>query len=186
MANIYHRYLDIPVDPNIDLFNRIEYDTAHYNHVKVEKEEINPDLIKWFKQFDVEIVWLEAFYTPPNGGKLPVHTDAGKLNDYVKINWTYGALDSKLIWWHPIDDKYIVVVKTVFGTEYLTIDEDKCTKLYETEITQPSLVNAGQFHSTYNPSTTGRWTLSLPLLEGPNKTNISWDNAVAKFERIIK
>lgn len=183
--NIYHRYLNIPIDPKIDLFNRIEYDPTHYTHVKIEKEEINPDLIDWFKQFDVEIYWLEAFYTPPHGGKLPVHTDAGRMSNYVKVNWTYGAIGSKLIWWNPIDDTHIKTVHTVFGTEYLTIDESHCVKLYEAETHRPSLVNAGQFHSTHNLTSEGRWTLTMPLLEGPDKTNLSWDDAVAKFNKII-
>jgi sulfatase maturation enzyme AslB (radical SAM superfamily) len=37
--------------------------------------------------------------------------------------------------------------------------------VYEVEINKPSLVNIGQFHSTWNPSTEGRWTLSLPLID---------------------
>jgi hypothetical protein len=184
--NIYHRYLTIPIDPKIDLFNRIEYDKTHYNHVKINKEEINFEIITWLEQFDFTVEWFEAFYTPPNGGKLPIHTDSANINDSVKVNWTYGAPGSKLIWWEPKDDKYIKIVETVFGTRYMTIEENNCNMLYEAEINQPSLVNAGRFHSTYNPTNQGRWTLSLPLLEKSTGKNVLWVDATAKFKEIIK
>ncbi len=186
MNNIYHRYLDIPVSPNIDLFNRIDYDPSQCSHVKIEREEINPDLIKWFEEFNLTVVWFEAFYTSPNGGKLPIHIDSVIANDTVKVNWTYGAPESKLIWWEPVADKYIKTVQTEFGTEYLTVEEQDCTKLYEVQINQPSLVNAGRFHSTHNPTAEGRWTLSLPLLDKYSGNNVRWEDAVAKFNRIIK
>ena len=183
--NIFHRFLDIPVDPNIDLFNRMEYDINIYSHIKVSKEEINPELFCWLEQFDFTIEWFEAFYTPPNGGKLPIHTDSQEVDDKVKINWTYGAPGSKLIWWEPRSDNYINTVKTAFGTTYLTADEDNCTKLYEVEIVKPSLVNAGLFHSTYNPSSQGRWTLSLPLFKTGTQISLTWNEAMNKLNGII-
>jgi hypothetical protein len=184
--NIYHRYLDLAIDPKIDLFNRIEYDTTQYNHVKIEKEEINPDIIDWLSRFDFTVNWFEAFYTPPNGGKLPIHTDSSRISDNVKINWTYGAPGSKLIWWEPKDDKCAKIVRTVFGTEYMTADENDCIRLHEAEINQPSLVNAGRYHSTFNPTLEGRWTLSLPLLDKQSGDNVTWKDAVAKLNKIIK
>ena len=47
--NVYHRYLDIPMQPGIDLFSRTDYDPMYYRHIKVEGEEINPELVSWFE-----------------------------------------------------------------------------------------------------------------------------------------
>jgi hypothetical protein len=183
--NIYHRYLNIPFDPQIDLFNRENYDTEQYAHIRLKEEEINPKLVKWFEQFNIEIHWYEAFYTPPNGGKLPIHTDSDDDGEHIKINWTYGAPGSKLIWWEPKSKDYIQIVKTAFGVQYCTIDEAHSTKVYEAEINKPSLVNASQFHSTFNPTTEGRWTCSMPLSDLKTGIKVTWDDAMKRFEGII-
>lgn len=185
IENIYHRYLDIPFEPNIDLFNRIEYDPSRYTHVQIKKEEVNPELLKWFDQFNIEIVWYEAFYTPPNGGKLPIHTDGDDGSNYTKVNWTYGAPGSTLCWWEPKLPEHVQTVETVFGTRYYTVDENNCNKLYEAEINKPSLVNAGTFHSTYNPTNEGRWTFTMPLLDATSKNRLAWEDAIERFKGSI-
>lgn len=179
--NRYHRYLDIPVDPKINLFLKTDYDPMYYKHIAVEKEEINPDLIYWFDQFDIQLTWFEAFYTPPYGGKIPIHADTPTLCDVVKVNWTWGAPGSKLIWWEVKDEKNLEKFKTEFGSEYLTAEERHCKHVYEAEINKPSLVNIGQLHSTWNPTEEGRWTLSLPLIEKYSSTRVLWDDAITKF-----
>jgi hypothetical protein len=184
--NIYHRYLNIPFDPNIDLFNRTEYDPSQYAHILIEKEEINPKLLEWVTQFNIEIAYYEAFYTPPNGGKLPIHTDGIDEPNYIKINWTYGAPGSTLCWWEPKSEEHIKTVETNFGIKYYTIDEQNCNKIYEVEINKPSLVNAGVFHSTYNPTPEGRWTFSIPLLDADSRNRLAWNDATTRFEGLIK
>jgi hypothetical protein len=186
LENVYHRYLNIPIDPKIDLFNRIEYDPLHYTQVQVNKTEINPELIDWFaQQFNLEVIFFEAFYTPPNGGKLPIHTDTSEVCDFVKVNWTYGAPGSKLIWWELTHDNIVTHSETTFDITYSIAEEQDCKKIHEIEISKPSLVNTGRFHSTYNPTTEGRWTLSLTLIEKQNRTTLSWTDAIAKFNGVI-
>ena len=180
--NVYHRYLDIPIQPGIDLFSRTDYDPMYYRHIKVEGEEINPELVSWFEKFNIQFYWFEAFYTPPYGGKIPIHTDTSTVCDVVKVNWTYGAPNSKLIWWEPKHEKHIDTFQTEFGAQYLTAEEKHCRHVYEVEINKPSLVNIGQFHSTWNPSTEGRWTLSLPLIDKTTSNRISWKDAVERFK----
>jgi hypothetical protein len=182
LKNTYHRFLDIPVDPNVDLFSRTDYDPMNYCHVRVDQNQINPELISWFNSIGITFDWFEGFYTPPNGGKLPVHTDTPNVCNVVKINWTYGAPNSKLIWWKPNDEKLIKTVKTDFGQEYLTIEEEHCTKLFEVAVKKPSLVNIGLFHSTYNPSPEGRWTLSLRLMSLDSTSRLTWDEAIEKLK----
>jgi hypothetical protein len=100
----------------------------------------------------------------------------------VKVNWTFGAPGSKLIWWEAKDDKYVSSFKTEFGSEYLTAEERHCRRLYEAEINKPSLVNIGHLHSTWNPTEEGRWTLSLPLVEKYSPDRVVWYDAIRKFD----
>jgi len=179
--NIFHRYLDIPVSPGVDLFAKTDYDPMYYRHIKLENTDINPELVKWFDQFDIAFYWFEAFYTPPYGGKIPIHTDTAEVCDVVKVNWTYGAPGSKLIWWEPKNKKNIKSFQTEFGAQYLTAEEKDCKHVYEAEINKPSLVNIGRFHSTWNPTEEGRWTLSLPLIDKHSLDRIVWKDAKERF-----
>lgn len=176
--NVYHRFLNIPVDPEIDLFKCDDYETLLYRHITVSPDDVNPKLVEWFENIGIKFYLFEAFYTPPYGGKIPVHTDTTEICNVAKINWTYGAPGSKLIWWKAKDEKYIDKFYTEFGNEYLTAKQKHCKKVFEAEIKKPSLVNIGQFHSTYNPTDEGRWTLSLPLVTLDDTRRLTWDEAV--------
>jgi len=178
VENVYHRFLDIPIDPEIDLFEREDYETLLYRHVTVDPADVNPKLVEWFEKIGIKFHLFEAFYTPPYGGKIPVHTDTTEICDVAKVNWTFGAPGSKLIWWKAKDTKYINKFHTEFGNEYLTAEQKNCKRLFEAEIKKPSLVNIGQFHSTYNPTDEGRWTLSLPLVTLDDTRRLTWDEAV--------
>lgn len=177
VENIFHRFIKVPYEPGIDLFARTDYDPMFYRHVKVEDQDVNPELVKWFENLGIKFYWFEAFYTPPYGGAIPIHTDTPELCDVVKLNWTYGAPGSKLLWWEPKKEKYVDSFQTEFGAPYLTIKERHARKLFEVEVKKPSLVNIGMFHSTYNPTEEGRWTLSLPLMK-EDGTRLVWNEAV--------
>lgn len=182
VENTFHRFLNIPIDPQINLFKRTDYDPMFYRHIEVDPADVNPDLVKWFENIGIKFHLFEAFYTPPFGGKIPIHTDTPEVCDVVKINWTYGAPGSKLLWWEPKDIKYIDDFKTEFGNQYLTAKQKHCKKLFEVEVKKPSLVNIGRFHSTYNPTEEGRWTLSLPLVNLENTRRLEWSEAVNILE----
>lgn len=182
VENIYHRFLDIPMDPGVNLFDRTDYHPMFHQHIKLDKSEINTELVDWFEKLGITFSWFEAFYTPPLGGKLPIHTDTAEVSDVVKVNWTYGAPNSKLIWWEPKDEKYVTSYQTDFGTQYLTAKEKHCKKLFEVKVKKPSLVNIGLFHSTYNPTLEGRWTLSLPLMDETGTKRLVWSEAVEKLQ----
>ena len=177
VENRYHRFLDIPIDPKIDLFARTDYDPMYYRHMLIDASDVNPKLVAWFEQLGIKLAF-EAFYTPPYGGKIPIHTDTSELSDVVKVNWTWGAPGSTLIWWEVKDAKYIETFQTEFGAQYLTAKERHCRKLLEVEVKKPSLVNIGAFHSTWNPTEGGRWTLSLPLINADETKRLVWSEAL--------
>ena len=184
--NIYHRYLDIPVSPGIDLFNDIIYDPEKICHVSIDDSLINPKFIEWLSEFNFGYYFIEAFYTPPNGGKIHIHTDTATVSDAVKINLTYGAPGGKIVWWHPEHQDKVESKETGFDAQYLTTEEQYCKKLYEADTNKPSLVQVGLFHSTWNPSTEGRWTLSFPIIDKTTNDRITWEEAHNRFQNVIK
>lgn len=181
MENIYHRFLDIPYDPGVDLMSIPTEDGIPFKHITLDESELNPDLVGWFREREIKFLWYEAFYTPPGGGKITIHTDLAEISDIAKINWTWGGPGSKLIWWEVEDQEQIVRLKTLYEDSIFVCDEKYCRKVYEQEITRPSLVNAGRFHSTHNPSMEKRWTLSLPVYDLMTNRRLQWPEV---YERL--
>jgi hypothetical protein len=184
--NIYHQYLDIPVSPNVDLFANTEYDPEKVCHISIDETKVNPEFIEWLTSFNLSYYFIEAFYTPPNGGKIHIHTDTATVSDAVKINLTYGAKGGKIVWWEPEHENKIESKETGFDAWYLTIEEQYCKKLYEADTNEPSLVQVGLFHSTWNPTAEGRWTLSFPLIDKITGERITWNEANKRLFGIIK
>jgi hypothetical protein len=62
--------------------------------------------------------------------------------------------------------------------------EENCELVYEKVINQPSLMNIGQLHSTYNPDNIAdRWTLCFTLLK-QNGDHLQFDEALEIFKDI--
>ena len=140
----------------------------------------DPYMEKLHEDLGLYIHHTEVFYTPPNGGELPIHTDEATYDDRAKINITWGPDVGTVRWWKsdkakPITD--LDSAKEMLGEE-MTADEDfserqhsnilakkeDCTLVHEANTNTVSLINAGQLHSTWNPHPTeGRWTLCFVM-----------------------
>jgi hypothetical protein len=201
--NFYHRYLDLPFNyPKPEKFN---YSVDNYA-VMLENEKIYEPFQAWIESFGLTISnVLEAFYTKPNGGKVPLHADTGHqkpgVNDICKLNFTWGPLDSTTRWYQIKDESKLI--KHHFGTgasnkkfyeagiepdidiSYVWLAEwDDVDLVYEAVIDRPSLLNISQLHSTWNPSPDeGRWTLCFTLLE--NGKTLSFQRATEIFKEHI-
>lgn len=182
---VYHRFLRVPYDPGIDFMSKPLRGDLKFDHIHLEDGELNPDLIRWFNEHDIAVPWHEAFYNAPDGGGLPIHTDTAEISDIAKFIWSYGAPGSKMIWWEVDDPAHILELKTLYGVPFFQVDERYCHKIFEQEITQPSLVNVGHFHSSHNPSTEKRWTLSLLLFDLKTGRRLVWDEAYERLRDYI-
>ena len=65
--NNYHKFLNLPVSPGIDLFSRTDYDPLFYRHLNINIEEISIELNNFLLSIGITVEVLEAFYTPPFG-----------------------------------------------------------------------------------------------------------------------
>jgi hypothetical protein len=201
--NVYHRYLNLPFDyPKPEKFNHPIEGYA----VFLDRKIIHEPFHQWVESFGLTISnVLEGFYTPPNGGKVPLHADTGYqlpgLNDICKLNFTWGSSDSTTRWYQVNDESKLI--KHYFGKgasnekfykagidpdidiSYVWLAEwDDVNLVYEAVIDRPSLLNISQLHSTWNPSPTEhRWTLCFTLLEDGKA--LTFDRALNIFKQYI-
>ena len=131
-----------------------------------------------------------------------VHTDFDQLpgvNDPVKLNFTWGPLDSVTRWWKIKDpslykkytntevreEEMAAGVESAALCETIWVAKDEDVELvYEKVIDKPSLLNVGQLHSTFNPGNEDRWTWSFAMLNQNNEA-ISFNQALEIFKNII-
>jgi hypothetical protein len=195
--NNFHRYLNLP----FDLEKPKLFDTTpdHVIHQPLS-DHYDINMQNFLKQFGLELLLTECFYTPPNGGKVPIHTDFWWYEtDYVKINQTWGPVDGEIIWWE-CPTAYEVFLEpgdyvTDNGKELtyndkvriLTANEEESKKLFSANTNKPSLVNTGILHSTINPSNQPRWTICfVPVYDIATEAYVSWKDAEIMFKEYLK
>jgi hypothetical protein len=182
--NEFHRYLNVPfVYPKPKIFEHPADDFIIF----IKKDQIYRPFQEWIETKNLTISnIIEGFYTKPNGGKIPLHTDTHYLpgeRDLCKLNFTWGPLDSTTQWFKVKDESKLIeftheseginreidqsgIVPDIDIGKNFTAKWEDVDMVYEAVIDRPSLLNIGQLHSTHNPSTTEhRWTLSFTLLE---------------------
>jgi hypothetical protein len=179
--NIFQHFLNLPVDPGVDLFSAFPDDPESSKHIQVPTELLNKDFVKFFAQYNIRPDQWEAFYTAPFG-KIWIHTDTAGFSDACKINWTWGDPLSKTIWWDVNDASKLEPIVTDFGVNYLRADESNCTALYKQTMDKPSIVQVGLLHSTENPTPYGRWTLCLPLVYPDSCERYQWVDTLETFK----
>lgn len=193
--NNFHRYLNLP----FDLEKPKLFDTTpnHVVHQHLDGHYDN-NIERFLKQFGLELLLTECFYTPPNGGKVPIHTDFWWYEtDFVKINQTWGPDDGEIIWWNCKKTYEIVLDNNTYtiGNDTVTYadkakvlraEETDCKQIFSANTNRPSLVNTGVLHSTINPSNQGRWTVCfIPVYKQSDESYIKWDDAVNIFKDYI-
>ena len=193
MDNRFHRYFKLQfefIKPNE--FN-VFYDTI--GHFAMDRNsDYSQPMIKWLNSRNVDSVDIECFYTSPNGGIIPPHTDGDDFNDQTKINITWGPLDGEVRWWKS-DKWYKFVIpqdktkdRTFKDISVLRANIKDCELIYSSTTNRPSLINVGQLQSTYNPGTVGRHTLCFNLihLNKPGKIPVVWDQALEIFKDVLE
>ena len=199
---VYHKYLNLPfVFPKPERFNH----SANNYSVLINRDQIYPPFEEWINSLGLKISnVLEAFYTKPNGGRVPLHSDTSYLpgtNDICKLNFTWGSPDSTNQWYKIKDEsklqKYYIngenantkfleagIVPDINIEYVLFANREDAELVYETVIDRPSLLNISQLHSTWNPSLTeDRWTLCFTLLE--NGELLTVERALEIFKNYI-
>lgn len=202
-SNIYHRYLNLPFEyPKPERFN-FPLDTFN---LPMDVNQIYNPFKLWVESVGLTISnVLEGFYTAPNGGRVPLHTDSAQtpgINDICKLNFTWGSSDSTTRWYKIKDESKLKqythgkegansgfynlgVVPDMDISQSLIADWEDVDLVYEAVINRPSLINISQLHSTWNPSPTEhRWTLCCVLLDDGKQ--LTFQKAIDIFKNYIE
>lgn len=152
------------------------------------------------------LVLSETFFTPPNGGKVPIHTDfTTTFTDFIKINKTWGPENGKIIWYkcsktyeYELSPKTItqgdIVVEYDNSSKITAAYEENCEVIHSANTNRASIVNTGCLHGTINPSNEPRWTICyvpayIDKIESRNEwfdACIKWDDAIEIFKDYIE
>jgi hypothetical protein len=189
--NNFHRYINLPFEvKKPDLFSDVTKDVVKHEMLPLDFKEAAP-IVDFLKDFDIICNHIEYFYTPPKG-KILIHTDNGYFDNMTKINVTWGPDEAVTRWWdcpnyRPLEFEggNEEVGETDSYHNVYTADEEDSTLLYEANTNRPSLLNTGLFHSTYNPTDIGRYTLCLILFHKDTKKNLQWDDALTLFSKYL-
>ena len=150
--------------------------------------ELDNNLVQFLDKLGIVILHPEIFYTPPQLG-INIHVDGTVVdaNAICKLNWVFGAPGSYMTWWKLKDpNTQLNRHKTQIGTEYLLFDQHDCEVVWQQEIHQPTLINAGIPHNMHNPTEEARWCVSYALGDKDTKQLLRWDDAVIRFSNYIK
>lgn len=182
--------LDLKLGFEIDstVINQLSTDNMPFYGFKqfnVSKSLLDPVLIDFLKDCQIEVSHAEAFYTLP-GKKIPIHVDTDVIDNHCKLNFVYGAVESLMQWWEPKNKNMQLTYQlTSIGTKYLLFDSKDCNLVWESQVGCPSLINAGQPHSVINCTDQSRVTLSLVLYDSRKQQLLDWDDAVEIFKNYI-
>lgn len=175
MINTFEKKLKLPFVFDLDI-NETVFKSVPYG--------IDPTspLISWLADLNCEIArsGAELFYIPP-GHTIPIHADGKQLDNKVKLNFQYRGNGSTMKWYVPANSVAIKTDNPVQFGPYATIEETDAVLVHTAKIGQPSLVNAGVFHSVEN-GTDHRWTVSVPIWNLDTMSNLQWPDAVKKFQ----
>ena len=177
--------LNIPFRPNYDLIesHRPLLSNAVTQHFPIPEDKRDQDLVKFLAEHGMFVKFSELFYTAPSTQRN-IHIDGNRLNiDLFKMNWVYGA-DGSTMKWYEIKEGYTPNLHpTLVGTYAYVFPEDKCNLLYETEIKNACIVQAGVPHTVFNNTTEGRWCVSYTISDVATGRIVTWDKVVAEFEQ---
>jgi hypothetical protein len=114
-----------------------------------------PKLYEQFLDQNIQIEIFREFVSQPNAG-LGIHKDGTQeFPKYLALNWPVENCEgTRMLWWELNKDAQVAIdtVDVAFKS-YNSLkfySEVDATKIGEFEITKPTLVNVGAYHSVVN------------------------------------
>ncbi len=108
------------------------------------------------------------FYGPP-GAKVFIHTDGDKsagTDTWSEMSWginySWGSLDSDMIWYKPKEDTTVDLHYTAANNPYTLYTDDQVIEIERCKLVAPSIVRNDIPHRVINYDTVNpRWCISL-------------------------
>lgn len=181
MKQDYHRFLKLPFE--LEKPKKFKDGTKN-QQLFFDNSIVEKKVLEWLDNLNLKSIHTEAFYTAP-GDKIFIHCDTPEIDNHVKINFTWGPNTSTTRWWKLKEGCSYSKSNVEDGGGILLANEKDCELVYEEVIDRPSLINAGVLHSTFNPSTEGRWTLSLVIAEKDSQQLLHWNDAIIILQNYL-
>jgi len=143
---------------------------------------LNIEVLEQLNKLEVEISSVEFFYKNSNNVGPGAHVDDLYTTDFIKLNWIYGDLTAKMVWYKPIEN-FRGLVSSHHTINYLYFPPDRITEIHSEILQSPSIVQVGIPHSIKNISSE-RWAISLTLTK--NGQFIDINNAFHLFSNLRK
>ena len=165
MRSHYYRFLQFPFEffnqENLSNEMSKDLDLSKNKHWDKLVDIFNLDTHKLFSKFDYKIINAELFYTAPLGD-LVWHIDMNPPEDFMKINFVWGA-SSHLMLWGELKDptKIYQTSNTEVASQYIRLADYDVVFKESATINQPVMVNVGRPHKILNRDSVGRWCLSM-------------------------
>lgn len=182
MAKKFALDLQLPFETDMRSLAERDCDLTNRHHFKMDPTLADPRVLAWLDERGISLSHAEVFYTPPRA-LLPIHVDGPELSDITKLNWCWGGVGSKMLWWKLKKGIEPIMKFTGIGTRYLTMAASDCVTVAQHVIKSPTLVNVGQPHSVFNMGPEGRWVLSLVLQNKETGEPLQWNEAVERLTR---
>lgn len=113
----------------------------------------------------LKIVFAGVFHTTPFGF-LQQHIDGSVFEPIVKLNFVYGAPTSSMIWYKlkpNVQKEMVERLEAGDRLPYMGFEGKDCVRVHSEKQQGANLVNAGEVHSVFNPSSEHRWCLTLSV-----------------------
>ena len=189
--NPYLYYVNLPFEIQKPSIFVEQHSVAKHEKLSLDLPEAQP-MIEFLNQFGVECRNIEYFYTPPDGGKIFIHSD-NRLDNMTKFNITWGPDVGVVQWWNCKKFELLEIGSgnsqygdSATGHHVYVAREEDSTLEYQANTNKMSMLNVGKFHSTYNPGTEGRYTLCFISFYKNSKENLQWDRAVNIFKDYLE
>jgi hypothetical protein len=183
MKSVKNRYclnLNLGFVVDHQVLTSLEVDPSRVNHFVIHN--IDKNLTNFLNEKNISIPHAEIFYIPPLR-VLPLHVDNDSINDFCKLNFIFGAQGSLMQWWKLKDPSRSMNYHTnSIGTRYIRVEVSECDLVWQQQVGQPGLVNAGVPHQVINCTNEPRWCMSFSLYDRVNKEILKWKNALKIFE----
>lgn len=158
------------------------FDPRSVGHFKFDKALLGVQFLKWINSHALRVLHTEVFYTPPFGMIRP-HVDIGPQPEVIKLNWQFGAEDSRMFWYQQKTEVPLIATPTVINTSYARPDPKNLRFIESAKIWKPSLVTASVIHSVVNNTPEQRFVLCAVL--NNVREDLVWSDALRLFQKDI-
>jgi len=149
----------------------------------VSVDQVNPELNKIMYDLGVYVSYIQVFYRPEHD-YCSIHTDCNG-GDFIKINWAYGGLGSKMTWYSikPEKENTGTLFKTEVDSEFIVHNEADVILEHTDEIIEgtPAVIQVGIPHHIDN-QLNQRYCISFSISDLKTHNRLTMQESISIFK----